>query len=229
MTRLLVSVEGETEEQFVNGILRTHLGHKGYDSISARLIGDARSRRRRGGICKWSEAKPDILRHLKQDAGQVVSIMVDYYALPQDWPGRATAPGKHFSNRVAHLRESLIHDLKPDMDNIDLHSRFVPCILMHEFEALLFSNCAAFADAVSEDVAADMQAIVDKFDSPEAINDSPQTCPSKRISGLIPNYQKPLFGYIGASAIGLERIREKCVQFDVWLKDLEIVGANHIK
>lgn len=49
--RLLVHVEGQTEESFVNEILAPHLyGNFGYSSVSARLLGNARQRNRRGGI-----------------------------------------------------------------------------------------------------------------------------------------------------------------------------------
>lgn len=50
MTRLLVHVEGQTEEQFVNKLLAPHLQDHGYSSVSARLIGNARQRGKRGGV-----------------------------------------------------------------------------------------------------------------------------------------------------------------------------------
>src|SRR5256885_1583241 len=49
MARLLIHVEGETEETFVNEVLAPHLLSFGYESVSARLIGNARQRDRRGG------------------------------------------------------------------------------------------------------------------------------------------------------------------------------------
>jgi len=38
MTRLLVHVEGQTEETFVREILRPHLYLKGFNDVSARLM-----------------------------------------------------------------------------------------------------------------------------------------------------------------------------------------------
>jgi hypothetical protein len=49
MARLLIHVEGQTEESFVNVVLRDHIVSRGYESVSARLIGNARLRRSRGG------------------------------------------------------------------------------------------------------------------------------------------------------------------------------------
>src|SRR5438067_2197458 len=92
MDRVLIHVEGETEETFVNEVLRPHLWQCGFRDVSARLLGKARQRAYRGGICGWNSARNDILDHLKQDAGCLATTMVDYYGLPQTgqkaWPGR---------------------------------------------------------------------------------------------------------------------------------------------
>jgi predicted ATP-dependent endonuclease of OLD family len=50
MARLLIHVEGETEETFVNELLADHLYNHGYEIVSARLLGNARLREKRGGI-----------------------------------------------------------------------------------------------------------------------------------------------------------------------------------
>src|SRR5262249_31381126 len=96
--RLLVHVEGETEETFVNELLAPHLVTRGYARVDARLIGNARQRDRRGGIRAWSVVRGDILRHLKEDPGALATTMVDFYALPSQgdraWPARARATGK---------------------------------------------------------------------------------------------------------------------------------------
>ncbi len=95
MARLLVHVEGETEETFVNEILSRHLAAHGYESVSARLLGNARQRSRRGGIRSWTSARKDIVNHLKLDRRCIATTMVDYYGLPrsgdQAWPGRGRA------------------------------------------------------------------------------------------------------------------------------------------
>lgn len=53
MSRLLVHVEGQTEEDFVNEVLGPHLWAYGYTQVSARLLGNARLRSRRAGIKAW--------------------------------------------------------------------------------------------------------------------------------------------------------------------------------
>jgi hypothetical protein len=98
---------------------------------------------------------------------------------------------------------------------------------MHEFEGLLFSNCAAFADAMGRiDLAPRLQAIRDRFETPEQINDSPLTAPSKRVESLVPNYVKPLHGNIAAIQIGLHDIRAACPHFSDWLSRLEALTSR---
>ena len=86
MARLFIHVEGQTEETFVNEVLRNHLVARGYHSVEARIVGNARLRKRRGGIRPWSSVQKDILRHLKEDPHSIATTMVDYYALPGDCP-----------------------------------------------------------------------------------------------------------------------------------------------
>ena len=226
MTRLLVHVEGETEETFVNEILAPHLYQSGFTNVSARLLGHARNRVRRGGIKPWPTVKDDILRHLKKDAACKATVMVDYYALPArgdgGWPGR-DAP-INLTTEAKGLRvENAIHaEICAEFPVNPNECRFIPFVLMHEFEALLFSDCAKFATAVGKSaLAQQLSAIRDNFATPEDINDSPQTAPSKRIQDLIPNYEKLLFGFLAANEIGLETIRQQCPNFAKWLTRLE--------
>ena len=67
-----------------------------------------------------------------------------------------------------------------------------------------------------------MQAIRDAFESPEDINDSPLTAPSKRIEELYPGYQKTLHGPLALLEIGLPALRRECRHFGGWLTRLEL-------
>lgn len=221
MPRLLVHVEGQTEETFVNELLGEYLMASGYHYVRARLAGNPR--KQRGGIRLWDGVKRDILAHLKEDRVAINAIMVDYYALPQDWPGRKEAPGKNTSSAKAESVEaSLLADIADAMGPRFNPKRFVPLIVMHEFEALLFSDPDRFAQGIERrDLAMKFLAIRQGFESPEDINDSVHTAPSKRIVELFPRYQKPLFGPLAAIEIGLPTIRKECPHFNHWLKRLE--------
>lgn len=225
MSRLLIHVEGQSEESFVNEILAPHLYMRGFEKVAARLLGNARQKSNRGGIRGWPETRKEISNHLKLDRGCYVTTMVDYYALPKTgsdaWPGRAEAGNLPFEKRALHVERLMKEEV--EMETVDFGGgRFVPYVAMHEFESLLFSNCGVFARAIGKDgVARRLQAIRDTFSTPEEINDSPHTAPSKRILQLIPDYSKVIWGIIGAEAIGIEAMRQECPHFSNWIDQLE--------
>lgn len=226
MSRLLIHVEGETEEMFVNEVLAPHLYASGWEIVAARIVGNARLRERRGGIKGWGVVREDIIRHLKEDTGCYATTMVDFYALPQTegkaWPGRAEATQLSTARKALHVETQLAADLQQAMGAGFNAARFIPFVIMHEFEALLFSDCEAFSRGVGKpELHEAMQAIRDNFQSPEEINDSPLTAPSKRVEALIPSYQKPFLGTLAALEVGLIRIREECPHFGAWLTRLE--------
>lgn len=226
MSRLLIHVEGPTEENFVNELLRDHLVGKGFQSVSARIIGNARLRRRRGGIRPWPSVKRDVIGHLRGDPGCVATTMVDYYALPDSgagaWPGRKLAASKSGLLKPTTVEEAMGTEIATEMGASFVGARFVPFVVFHEFENLLFSDCEAFARGIARPaLAAELQRVRDQFPTPEDINDSPVTAPSKRVESLVPNYEKPLLGTLAALEIGLDRIRSECPHFHSWLERLE--------
>jgi len=226
MSRLLIHVEGETEETFVNEVLARHLYGRGYAKVGARLLGNARQRDHRGGIRGWGSVRNDILNHLKEDSGCLTTTMVDYYSLPQTghkaWPGRAQAGTLPFLQKATTVEDALLKDICTEMGNDFNPSRFVPYVMMHEFEGLLFSDCARFGEGIGHpELVPQFQAIRNGFRSPEEINDSPITAPSKRVIALVPGYEKPLLGVLAVLAIGLDLIRAECPHFRQWLERLE--------
>lgn len=226
MTRLLIHVEGETEETFVNEVLAPHFLNHGYLKVSARLLGNSRSRDRRGGIRSWTSVRADILNHLKEDQHCLATTMVDYYALPKNgpkaWPGRLEAGKRPFTQKAVTVHDALEADIRAELGDDFDNRRFVPYVMMHEFECLLFSDCARFAKAIGRpSLGPQFQAIRNAFASPEEINDSPETAPSKRVESLVPGYEKPLFGVLAILDIGLDTIRQECPHFRSWVEKLE--------
>ena len=105
-------------------------------------------------------------------------------------------------------------------------SRFVPFVVMHEFEGLLFSDCHAFASGIGRpDLEADFQSIRNSFATPEEIDDHPETHASMRIKDLWSGYEKPLHGTFAALEVGIEKIRGECPHFRSWLERLEAVHS----
>ena len=226
MARLLIHVEGQTEEAFVNEVLREHFQTVGYEVVSARIIGNARLKSRRGGIRPWPSVRKDIVNHLRGDAGCIATTMVDYYGLPQDgdaaWPGRSHASRLGAQQKADCVEAALSNDIACEIGDHEAARRFVPFVVMYEFEGLLFSDCAAFSRSLGRsELERKLRAVRDDFDTPEDINDSPTTAPSKRVGDIIPGYEKPLFGTVAALEIGLARIRTECPHFASWLTRLE--------
>jgi hypothetical protein len=232
MSRLLVHVEGWTEVDFVTKVLRDHLVSKGYHSVEARIVGNPRLSRWRGGIRPWPTVREGIVNHLNEDRGCVSTTMVDYYALPQGdsrgWPGRAQSSSLRTVEEKAQCVQNAVRvDVAAAMGNRFDPKRFVPFVVMHEFEGLLFSDCGAFSRATGRpDLESGLRGIRAQFETPEEINDSPVTAPSKRIEALMPQYAKVLSGTQAVLEIGLAQIRAECPHFSGWLKQLEALVRN---
>lgn len=225
MTRVLVHVEGQTEEEFVTSVLAPHLYAKGYTNISARLVGNSRVRKKRGGACAWSAVRTEVYRHLSKDQAAYATTIVDFYALPasgeKEWPGRASCENMNVADKAAHIQSALLQDLE-NRHGSAIASRFIPFVAMYEFEGLLFSDPIRMAQGMGKsDLAGKFQEIRDSFETPEHINDSPVTAPSKRIISLIPGYNKVLYGTIAALDVTLDRMREECPVFAAWVEALE--------
>ena len=226
MTRLLVHVEGQTEETFVNEVLAPHLIELGLISVGARLMGNARQRDHRGGVRAWRDVQRDIVRHLRNDQECIATTMVDYYGMPmvgrRAWPGRSEAAERDFQHKASTIEDGLSAAIRQTMGPDFEEGRFIPYVMMHEFEAMLFSDCERFGEGIGHpELAPHFQEIRDQFDSPEEIDDSPDTAPSRRIVELVPRYQKPLMGNLAALEIGLDAIRTECPNFQTWLERLE--------
>ena len=71
-----------------------------------------------------------------------------------------------------------------------------------------------------------MDAIRNEFSTPEDINDSPETAPSKRVEGIFQYYRKPLHGALAAKRITIEIMIEECPHFKQWVTALGSLGIQ---
>ena len=228
MARLLVHVEGETEEEFVDELLAAYLLGRGFSLVTARLLGNPCPRAGRGGIRGWEASLRDIVRHLKEDRRVFTALMVDFYGMPGDWPGRLEVARLHGDAEKASFIEARIVDaVQRELGGRFDSRRLVPLVMMHEFEALLFSDPEKLAASLYRpELAEQFVSIRNGFASPEEINDSLESAPSKRILKLYPRYEKPLGGALAAIEIGLETMRSECQHFNDWLSRLERIPAE---
>ena len=138
--------------------------------------------------------------------------------------GRSEANEVGFPNNAETVEKALASDICEQMGSDFNPEQFVPYVMMHEFEAMLFSHCERFAEGIGKpELAPKFQEIRAKFGCPEEIDDSPETAPSKRIVSLVPGYQKPLMGALASLEIGLGAIRLACPHFRSWLEQLESI------
>jgi len=214
--RVLVLVEGQTEETFVRHVLAPHLWERGKAPEVTRIATKQVQGRRafRGGVPVFSKVERDLRRLLDSNPAAVTTLF-DYYALPDDFPGKKTLPsGGSCFDRAAHIEHALGAKIGDP--------RFIPNLLLHEFEALLFAEPSAIAAVLlDESRSAELSAIAAGHASPEEIDDGPETHPCRRIERLLPGYVKPLQGPRIAERIGLPAIRGRCRHFDAWLTKIE--------
>lgn len=217
MKRVLILVEGQTEETFVRDILGPHL-LAAEIFIRAILISTKRVKsgeKFKGGVTSYPQVRREVWNLLNDTGATAVTTMMDYYGLPYDFPGLASLPReKSCYERVKHLEEAFHEDIG--------HRMFLPYLSLHEFEALLLVLPEEI-ERVSpgKPGAARLIAEVARFASPEEVNDGPETHPSARIRQAVPSFQKRLHGPVVASRIGLAAIRKRCRHFDDWLRRLE--------
>ncbi len=179
-----------------------------------------RSTIHRGGLISYARARQDIMLWMKEDQNRDVAFttMFDLYALPPDFPAYQEAGGADSPyKRVAELESAMIKDVG--------HPRFAAYIQLHEFETLLLAAPQKL-DCRYLDCDRAIRNLVEMaagFDSPELIDDGPNTAPSKRIIREIPEYEgmKASAGPLVAEKIGLPELRDKCRHFDQWLSQLE--------
>jgi len=220
MKTVLVFVEGQAEETFIREVLDPYLQNKNVCLIPKLAV----TRRVKsgpdfkGGIVSYGKAKNDITRLLKDSSVSIVTTMIDFYGLPTDFPGKATLPNGSGYQKVLHLENEFQKDIASP--------KFLPYLSLHEFEAMIFvapEHLLQVFPKVNKNQ--ELAEIIAKFNSPEEINDDPQTAPSKRLEKLFPKYQKTSDGPLIVIETGVDRIRSQCFHFNEWLTKLEKLGG----
>ncbi len=216
MRRILILVEGQTEEAFIKHVLAPHfLNRETY--LFPTIITTKRVKRGtdfKGGVPPYSRFKREIQRLLHDSHAALVTTMLDYYQLPHSFPGREQPKGKTPIEKVKSVEKAIAADMQ--------HPKCYPYLALHEFESLLFSEPRIISKTlIMPETEQDVQQIRDAFASPEDINDHPKTAPSQRLLNLFPHYSKVYYGRLIAERIGLETIRKECTHFDEWVTSLE--------
>ena len=204
MVRVGISVEGTTEERFVQMVLSPYLAQKQVYITPISM----------GGDVKLDRVKSE----LKKIANNFdyVTTFYDFYGFK----------GKLDSDNKASLEQKMHSHA-----HASIQAKLIPYVQMYEFEGLLFSCPTAMGSVLTQlDFQAGVEVwandILAQFESnPEKINDSPQTAPSKRLESNT-NYRKTTHGPNIAKQIGMQKLRDVCVGFNDWVTRLEQLTAK---
>jgi hypothetical protein len=237
-SNVTIIVEGPTEQTFIRDFLAPGIANNKPVYLTARRIG------KRGGDVRFVRALNDIEQSLKERSDTYVTTMFDYYAIDPSWPGMtlinerkksgALISANEIGSILAKATQKAVQARFPHSEN-----RFIPYFCVHEFEALLFSDPEILRQKLNltlETIGGNLikkdkiTAILSEFSSPEDINNSYETAPSKRIQSFFPHpksYKKIKMGLSISKAITLEKIRMECSHFDSWVTQLEnLEGIN---
>ena len=201
-------VEGESERLFVRQCVAPHLAPHGL-TVSAISL---------DGVTGYGRPRSAVKAALGMRGVTAVSSLIDYYALPDDFPGAA----QRAQTARAHV-EQIEAAWAADIAD----RRFVPHVVLHELEAWVFAAPARLAARHFEDddaLLAGVAAIATAHATPEEIDDGAATAPSKRLAALFASrgrrYVKTVHGVGALAALGMAAILEACPHARAWLARL---------
>ena len=215
MKSLLIYCEGTTEEIFVEDVLAPYLCQMGIFASSTGA----------GGLSRYAQIKRDLTK-LCNNSNATVTTMLDFYGLPRDTPGIEVAKGSIYE--VAEQIETAIEAEMGYRENLFLN------LIVHEFEGLLFSQTSEFEGTGASPGAKareinQLQKIKNKFLTPEHINNSYDTAPSRRIEKIVAGYQKTSDGIKVAKRIGIDGISSECKHFAAWISKIVSMAEGEVR
>lgn len=213
MKKLIIICEGNTEFQFCRDVLKPYFAPKDID-VEFRLIAKSA-----GGIVKWDFLKSDIENYLTAESDVYVTTFIDLYGI------QSHHKFPQFNTKAANNQEIVANmetGMKNDV-NKALAIRFIPYIQLHEFESLVFCSLDVLKTKFMPNEAdfAELEKIINYYVTPEDINNSPVTAPSKRLEKNISVYSKKLCSVSITKDIGMNEMKNKCPHFRSWIEQLE--------
>ncbi len=219
MTMLYIVAEGQTEETFIEELLRPLFADSGVVLMGTIVM---------GGNVRYGRLKSLVVKLLKEHPTAFCTTFIDYYGRGGAFPGESGV-GKFdpVAEKKRTLEAAFYADVAQELAPRFEASRFIPYIQMYEFEGLLFSDPERLAVGLYKpEIVAQLMAIRALFPTPEDINNDKVSAPSKRILNLFPGYDKPVGGTLAAHRIGIDRIRASCPLFDSWVARLTQLGHS---
>jgi hypothetical protein len=225
MVEVIVFAEGPTEEQFIKRVVAPALQPLRV-FLKPQML--KTSQEARGGAINFDRLKFNARNTLRQQPTAVLTTLLDLYGLDSTFPGfeeAKTKPDLH--SRVMHLNAALHQELvayvgcRPE--------RFIAHIQPYEFEGLLFSDTLALSQTEPgwQMGMVKLAAVRAEFETPEHINNSYETKPSRRLEQLLqPGYKKTRHGPLAAERVTLSAMEKECQHFRLWMEALRHLGEG---
>ena len=219
MLEVIVFTEGQTEEQFIKRVVaplfNTHQIFLKPQTLKT-------SQDAKGGAVSFDRLKLNARNTLHQKPDAILTTFLDLYALDTSFPNFAEA--KQYADVYARTEtlETALH--QSIVEYVQCRpERFIPHIQPYEFEGLLFSDVDSLvlAEPSWKGYLAKLKQVRGNFDTPEHINDSYETKPSKRLEDILsPKYKKTRHGPLAAQKITLSVMEQECAHFRGWMDKL---------
>lgn len=212
MKYVMILCEGRTEEGFINYVLAPYFANMNiYVTPKIHETKRIAGKTFKGGVSKYSPIKKEII-NLCKNPNVLVTTMFDYYGMPSDTPSIDYADVDIYK-RIEHIEKAIADDI--GCDNLLFN------LVVHEFEGLLFSEPQAFGVIANDRAVTKLQAMKDEAETPEHINNSAATAPSKRIESVISDYSKVRQGTIVAKNVGIDKMLSECKHFATWIENIK--------
>jgi hypothetical protein len=220
MKALIILVEGETEQEFINHILAPYLVSRGLNTeirpIMIEISGGGH------GYNNIQHLKNTIRPVLNRTDQPIVTTLIDHYGINSErkLPGYTTITTTDTEERI-HQMEDILH---AEIQKIKPYRFFIPYIQRHEFETLLFSDPEVGFDLEHDRIKEDVIRLCSQFGNIEDINCTPEGAPSKRIGRIYESHKKKYSKVSDAvdiiELIGIETVLAKCPRFKGWVEKL---------
>lgn len=153
----------------------------------------------------------------------VITTMIDHYGINSEkkLPNYTNCIKEtDIEKRISCMEKSLIDVV----NSIKEYRAFIPNIVRHEMETLLFANPEQGFELEKDEIREEVLKICAEIPNIEDINCTPQGAPSKRLIQIYENhnqkYDKVAIGVDIAELTGIEMILQKCPRFKSWIDKL---------
>lgn len=212
MRSVAIMVEGRTEERFVEEILQGFVG----DDVWLRpIVGHTKrvsgQKAKRGGAA-WKHYRSHLRSLCSQPQWSAVTTLIDLYGFPADIQlaePLATSGGHAAAAQLSEVMTREVDD-----------ARFIPFVMVHEFEALVIAAGAHLPSVFGQARAAnEFQKLLSEHDgNAELIDSHPHSSPAARVEGTIAEYSKVRDGIDIIEQAGLRSCLHACPQLAEWIE-----------